>query len=363
MSRRKCCCYQTCSVFDDEFGAPHGTDMGSGWTEDVGNWITEDLGGGNEVATIATNGAWLISTAETNTEEQTVSCDIHDVTEGRVYRLGCNAVSSANLHFIEFTPGAASFNLKFYKNAVLLREVTVGTPLEDETTATICISVDSFSVSFNPSPDGAMWYVCNPALISGGKKAGIGNGAASEIHFDSFDMAQFIGNDGAETDDRHCCVQQCMCKDGADEICIPHDLLITWYGTGGCDDPHGALNGQEADLTYDPEAGYWTTGSGKPDCLVLGDFEWILQCDNPDCMSEDPPIANLAFWSDSTDECVKQCEVPLTVQCDPLVITMAPQPYAAFEMGGLCGDVAPPRLPCCESGVDGSWWAVITEAP
>jgi len=135
---------------------------------------------------------------------------------GDMPRLICNAVDEQNYHFVEVQQNAGNTTIRFYKREgganSLLHEEDIS-QLEDESGLTICINNESFSFKPNPSPPGSILYYCNPTLFSTGRKAGVGNGGAQKVEFETFTLENFYGERVPGEPPVQCCTQQCMCEE------------------------------------------------------------------------------------------------------------------------------------------------------
>jgi hypothetical protein len=357
VSRRFCCCGE-CSVFSDSFNRTPSTDLGSGWSELSGDWEIVDVGGDGRLRENGNSGALILTTATSRTKEQYVTAGLF-IDTGDIFRIFVNAVDANNYHMVQIEQNALDTTLKFFRNASLLREETIDL-LENETQVDICINSVSFTVSFSPTPTGEFFYVCNPNLISNGNKAGLGNGGSNVLEFSGFVLSNFIGIDGSEPDDKHCCTQQCLCIENEKEYCIPQTLTATITAFGGCHpDGGGQLDGVTFDLDYESSEGTWDSDFTSPACFAS--WKWVFACGASDCsLSLDvgkfftlTNLVNAGGCTGDPDSCMPYDESDSFFTCDPLVITFPSHDYPGFDPDPVCL--------CCNGEKAGSFYIVITD--
>jgi hypothetical protein len=368
-----CCKGGNCLVFEDDFDDDAGTVLSSDWTEESGDW---EYTGTNLLKENGNKDACVLTTAQTHTREQSVTCDIKDIAVGDKPRLIANAVDEDNYFFVEMQQGTIDVIVRLFKrtggvNALLHSALIV--PQLDTPIASVAICIDdkSFTWSVFPVLAAAETFVydCEPALFVNGKKAGLGNGDTSVIEFDTFALSNFWGKDGGagECLDKQCCKQQCTCCDGDVETCIKRDLMLTFEAGGGC---LAGLDGLTVPLTFVPVSNVWVSDptSDLPPCL--SNAQWILTCAEHDCSPAkgEGDLYSLVVVERDTGNChPDHCmgiESPghtgswqASFTCDPFSITF---PVIEYEFDPLS---IPGPCDCCDEEDPGWWQGTVTEAP
>lgn len=353
------CCRGVCPVFSDDFDAGASTDLGSGWTEGLGDWERINPNGGGVLQENGTLGAIVLTTAQTATNEQAVATLIYP-NVGDMHRVVCNAVDLNNCHFVEIEQKAAETAIRFYRRTEgvneLLRPEDSLDKLETPSGVGICIDRTSFTVSFTPTPADGFAYVCTPDLFADGKKAGLGNGSTSTLWFDDFGLSNFYGKD-AIRDSFICCAQQCFCEEGGRRYCIPRVLLVTITAWGGC----ASLDGLTFLITYVPSRGQWRS-AGDGSAIPCMDTWWIFKCGDSPCdelVGEQFGISNMLGagyqCGAMSPRCIDYDQAATSAVCDPFVVVFPAVSYVAFD--------PPIGCECCDDEVAGGLFVTVTEPP
>ncbi len=359
-----CCCIHDCGVFDDNFDRE---DLGDNWSVRTipvtGVWVIT----AGELTEAGNDGAIVICQVETATEEQSVSVELVDITNGLEPGIVCNYLNDDNYFFVELEHSgiepSRSLEVRFYRRSggvdTLLHSHLVppldADPVENRN-VNVCFSRTSFSVS--SSTWIAFWP--DPDIYPGGRKAGLRNGSAAAITLDEFTLQNFTGEDSVADFDL-CCVQQCHCIEDGKRFSISHNLILT-LSFSGC------LGNGSADipLTWNPVQLHWESEVGLPAGIFDLDNRWVLKCDSSVC--DGGPGGTFILTSDydnnpNCDELLDICfsvDTPQTgFTCKPLIIefdgTVWPDDKDNHDPCGLCGEVQ-------DMSIAGGWSATVTEA-
>ena len=370
MSRRKCCCFITCVVFNDDFDNLVGACCDSNWTEESPDWEYTNPGlreNGNA-------GALVLTTKATKTREQAVSVNFTGVGNGDALRVVANAVDADNYWFVELRQSSGGTILEIFKrelgsNGLALASITMVRMTDTDIPINLCVSDEEFtaSITHQDNAEPIQVFVCNPELYTNGKLSGIGNGAATTIDITVFQVQQFVGDDGVDVEGRKCCIHKCQCVKNGIGYCVSKNLILTLTATGDL----SPLNGVTVPLIYDEFELAWIADSiDQPACLI--NTRWVMLCgpfEGTDCFdlreSENQFALQLRLGDDlntcNFDLCVRTVDTWTTeasTSCVPLVLRFK---VMVYEWPGLPADDIEPCL-CGDPRGVGTWFGTVTEA-
>lgn len=191
---QKCCCPAECIIIDESFDRADSTSLGADWTEVSGDW--EIVGG--ELQENATSGAIVISTLyHTRTSFYLYApLGADGMVSGRKYRLIANYLDASNYHYAEYEydSGALSITIRLvsasggtYRTEEWTEDVVADDMVYPYVALALCLDPSIFTATLlNRTTRFISVAQDPPTLVSGGYKVGMGNGAASQINFDSF---------------------------------------------------------------------------------------------------------------------------------------------------------------------------------
>jgi len=351
MGRRRCCCFNDCGVFADDFDRPDGGPGGNWWIRS-GNWTISGL----ELREGGNADALIVASTRTRNEEQHVTVKLTNMTPDKVGQIVFNYVDDDNYMYVEIARERITLYRRILGVVSQLREkITPQITAHGLTIpVNICASKILIAIQTEDAIGSINWmHVCKKPLFAGGFRAGLGNGADVSVTFDDFYLSDYYGIlliDGIT--EGECCFHPCKCREGGIDYCIPEILTVTISAGGGC----APIDGYSFPIIYRPDQDFWENASFVPACMAVLPGIWRMYCNkSPSCWSILPAPAfamvndeTLGGGCTTTDECMLYHVAVESHTCDPLVITFPRVDKIAHGPGmpHLCG--------CCDPYVD-SW--------
>jgi hypothetical protein len=369
MGGRRCCCGGNCYLLIDDFDDAESTTLSSDWSEVSGDW--EYDGTGLLVENGTASSAVLTTKKSKTTEQFSQGIVPTGFSVGDKFRVIANALDDDNYLFAEVEVEADGYDIRLCSRIggaeSIISEDEFEDVLDDEQTLgiEICLSKNIFvctvdNMGVTPAL-GMKVYHCDPPIIAGGKHAGLGNGAATDIYWDEFAFGDLVGDGtGGEVSGQcrqnQCCEMPCTCCENGKEVCIPRTLLLTFSGSGGC----AVLDGVSVYLYYNPGSGDWRSDLHAAGCFT--NMRWVFSCTENICTVGDEGTFNLSLREEGSENCAREPCAQVgdqgrwedSYQCYPFEVTFPGQSYLAWELSEECT--------CCDELEDGAIGFIVTEA-